>query len=144
MNQILYVVDTSVMIKWLNEHDERHLQQADNILTDAEQNLIKLYTPTLAHYEIGNALLKGKQLSVSDAKSCFAVLAKLPILFIHETIDLAEQTYEIGERYGMSYYDATFVALAQSLEASLITDNVRHQGKVSEVSVIPLKTYGAA
>jgi len=41
----------------------------------------------------------------------------------------------------ITYYDASFIALAQQENAIFITDNTKHQGKTSEVKVIPLSKY---
>lgn len=42
---------------------------------------------------------------------------------------------------GITYYDASFLSLAEQLGAVLVTENVKHQVKSSQVKVIPLKDY---
>jgi predicted nucleic acid-binding protein len=41
----------------------------------------------------------------------------------------------------MTYYDASFVALARIENAVLVTDNPKHQAKQLAVKVISLKDY---
>ncbi len=53
----------------------------------------------------------------------------------------AESTYKIGQELNITYYDASFLSVAQQLGASLVTDNIKHQGKSTKVKVIPLKDY---
>ena len=41
----------------------------------------------------------------------------------------------------MTYYDASFIALAKQEDAILVTDNPKHQTKISGVKVVPLGEY---
>lgn len=41
----------------------------------------------------------------------------------------------------ITYYDASFIALAKLENAQLVTDNPKHQGKTTEVKVIALQDY---
>ncbi len=52
------VIDSSVTVKWINEIDEKLLDQADKVLADAQAGSIRLLAPELSKYEVGNALLK--------------------------------------------------------------------------------------
>ena len=135
------VVDSSVMIKWLNQHNEKLIEQAELLLTDARTEKIELVAPELAKYEIGNALLTSKQLSASEAEEVLAFLFSLPIAFVSQTQELADHTYKVGKALKITYYDACFLSVAEQLDAPLITDNFKHQGKSTNVRVIPLQDY---
>lgn len=135
------IADTSVIIKWLSAKDEKHLKQADQLLNDVQEEQVELYAPELSKYEVGNALLKGKGLAFADAKVSLATLYSLPIQFVPETRELAEQAYKLGQKHEITYYDATFLSLAQSIKATLVTDNVKHQGKTTTIKVVPLADY---
>ena len=56
-NTDIFVIDTSVALKWLHKMNENYLVQADSIMKKAQENEITLVMPELAKYEIGNALL---------------------------------------------------------------------------------------
>lgn len=135
------VVDSSVIIKWLNQQDEERTSQADKILEDAEKNKVILFTPELAKYEIGNALLIHKEVSVSDASVLFTTLFSFPIHFVSQSKKLANETYAVAQKEKITYYDASFIAVAKQENAILITDNLKHQGKSTEIKVISLADY---
>ena len=134
------VIDSSVTVKWINQVDEKFLDNADKILTDAQSDSIKLLSPELSKYEIGNALLK-KGLNLRMAYESLATVYQLPITFVSESEELAKETYRIAQKEGLTYYDASFIALAKQQHALLITDNPKHQGKTTEVKVKSLANY---
>lgn len=138
MKQI--IADSSVTVKWINQIDEKLLDHADKLLTDAQIGLIALLAPELSKYEIGNALVK-KRLDLPDAYEALATIYQLPITFIPESEELAKETYRIAQQTGITYYDASFIALAKQENATLVTDNLKHQGKTAEVKVKALSDY---
>lgn len=134
------VVDSSVTVKWINQIDEKLLDQADKLLTDAQNGSVTLLAPELSKYEIGNALLK-KQLDLPLAYKSLGTVYQLPISFVTESEELAKQTYTIAEQTGITYYDASFMALAKQEGAILVTDNMKHQGKTKDIQVRSLAEY---
>ena len=134
------VVDSSVTVKWINQIDEELLDRADKLLVDAQSGSISLLAPELSKYEIGNALLN-KKLDLPKAYQSLGTVYQLPITFVNETEELASQTYRIAQQGSITYYDASFVALAKRENAILVTDNPKHQSRQLDVKVIPLKDY---
>ncbi len=134
------VVDTSVTVKLLNDQQEIYIKQANRVLLDAKESKIFLLAPELSRYEIGNAILK-KKLEIPFAQDTLEIAYDLPIQFVKETYKLARQTYEIAIESNITYYDASFIALAQQYNATLVTDNIKHQGKALAIKVIPLSQY---
>lgn len=141
MSKKKIVVDSSVIVKWINTQDERHVECADKILKDVRQEKVEILTSELAKYEIGNALLKRKQLELPHAYASIGTIYALPVTFVPETEDLARSTYRLGKKLNITYYDASFLSIAKAYKAILITDNVKHQGKQSEVKVVPIAKY---
>jgi len=135
------VVDSSVILKWLNQNNELNIEQADKILQDAKNREIELFAPELTKYEVGNVLLCGKQLTAQEASITLVTINLLPITFVTESADLAQETFSIASKLGITYYDAAFLSLAKLHNALLITESTKHQGKTTEVRVIPLKDY---
>ena len=90
---------------------------------------------------MGNVLLAAKKLSEKDGKEALDLFYLFPIQFFSETIELAKRTYIIGHKDKLTYYDASFVALAQQEGAVLVTDNPKHQRRIPNVKVIPLEKY---
>lgn len=135
------VADSSVTVKWINQINEQLLEQADKLLEDARVGKVSLLAPELSKYEIGNAILK-KKLDLPKAHESLSVAYQLPITFIPESEDLSKETYKIAKDFGITYYDASFMALAKEQKADLVTDNPKHQNKkISGLSVISLKNY---
>ena len=128
------VVDSSVIVKWLNQQNEKDLKQAETLLKDVQHGQIDLIAPELAKYEIGNVLLVVKQLPFAQAREALEFFFSIPITFVPETQTLAESTYRIGQELNITYYDASFLSVAEQLGAPLVTDNIKHQGKTSEMN----------
>lgn len=141
MTENTLVVDTSVIVKWLNQDNEDYIEQADRILKDAQLDKIIIIAPELARYEVGNALLLGKHLSIEQASIVLAQLYKLPITFVEDTAELAEKTFELAVQAEITYYDASFIALANQYDATLVTDNMKHQGKLKAIKTRAIKDY---
>lgn len=135
------VIDSSVIVKWLNTVNEEYVEQANKILEDALLDRVILIAPELAKYEVGNVLLLGKKVAFKNVATQLETLHSLPIAFIAQSLSLTKETYRIAETSKITYYDAAFIALAKQEKATLVTDNIKHQGRVSEVKVIPLKNY---
>jgi predicted nucleic acid-binding protein len=135
------VVDTSVIVKWLNQDNEEYVDQADDILRDVQAAKIQLIVPELAKYEVVNLLIHGKGLTYEQAITVLAQLYKLPLTFVEDNELLAVETVAIAANANVTYYDASFIAVAKQFDAVLITDNVKHQGRARDVKVIAIKDY---
>lgn len=135
------VIDTSVFIKWLNQNNEQDVDSADKILQDVKNGQVELVVPELIKYEIGNVLLKGKQLTPDQAYISLDTAYSLPITFVTESEQQAKETYSLAHTSGVSYYDASFMSLAKQYNAVLVTDNIKHQGKDPQIKVVSLKDY---
>ena len=122
------IIDSSVIVKWLLSHNEQNLKQAHSLLTHIKKGQVECFTPELAKYEIGNAILN-KKISNDIAELAFSTFYRLPIRFISETNKAATYAYQLAEDHRITYYDAAFMALAKEQDAPLVTDNVKHQAK---------------
>lgn len=135
------VTDSSVIIKWLNYIDEEFLKQAQRLLDHIEIGKVIAIVPELVKYEVGNSLLKGKKLKVPEAEDALDAFSKLPLHVISPTFEEMITIYEIADKADITYYDATFIALAQKLGCPLVTANPKHQKRYPGVKVIPLEKY---
>lgn len=137
----LVVPDSSVMVKWLNSDKEQYLEESSKLLMNAIEGKVDLLVPELAKYEVGNVLLTSKKLTPKEANISLETLYNLPITFITETPNLSKQAFELAYNNKLTYYDAAFMSLAKEYDATLVTDNIKHQGKSSEIKVVSLKNY---
>jgi len=131
-----FVLDTSVVVKWFSE--EKDSDKARKLLKSLEEKKIEIILPALVKYELANAFLKGKQLSYPEAKIALETFYNLPLLFVEETFDLAKDSYQLGKKMNLCYYDACFLALAKSQKATLVTANPKHQKGIKGIKIVPL------
>ena len=135
------VIDSSVAVKWVNKQDENYTAQADKILKNVENGKAYLLMPELAKYEVANALLH-KEMSISHTLGSVATYYSIPIQFIPQEQQQAQIAMQIAYDNKVTFYDASFMALAKEQNAVLVTDNPKHQQKkVEGLTVISLKDY---
>ena len=94
------------------------------------------YVPRLWRYEMLNILatmIKAKRLARSDAESIYCQL--LDALQTSEKDPDPSSVLSLVERYGISGYDAHFVALAHGLGAKLYTQDKELLQKFPDVAV---------
>ncbi len=92
----------------------RHLRSADS----------EWYVPRLWRYEVTNILstmIKAGRLPADSAPSIFGGLAES--LKAYERDPIPEDVFDLVEQYGITGYDAQFVALAKELHCSLYTQD---------------------
>lgn len=53
----------------------------------------------------------------------------LPIQFVAQSKEVAQETYKIAQETDITYHDPCFIALAKQEDAELVTDNPKHQAK---------------
>jgi predicted nucleic acid-binding protein len=89
---ITLILDTSVLIKFLNHDNERDVDKAQAIFENIKNGEVQVIAPELTKYEIGNVLIK-KQLSSSIVNLALETIYSLPITFVAESEALAKETY---------------------------------------------------
>ncbi len=141
MTPVKIVVDSSVIVKWLNQDKEDSLGKADKLLANSQAGKIMLLAPELAKYEVGNVLKFSKKLSLEQAEIALTELFRIPVTFIPQSVELTLETLRLVFALDITYYDASFLSLARQFDATLITDNIKHQGRKSDIKVVSLKDY---
>lgn len=134
------VVDSSVMVKWLSVAGEQDVEQADQLLLDAQRGDVELFAPELSKYEVGNAILY-KGMELPQAKASLSTLFVIPINFVMQSEKISTLSVEVAAKSGITYYDASFIALAEELGGELVSANPKHMRRFSGVKVVPLKEY---
>lgn len=119
-------VDTSVVAKWLfvEEYSDKAMALATTYIRAGQ----RIVAPPLLPFEVANTIRRHMvrdQLSLPRAYEILARFHSFPIEYelspeIHQT------ALAVAERYGLpAAYDAHYIALAQSLDCSLWTDDRR-------------------
>lgn len=138
-----FVIDTSVIIKWYNQNNESHTEQARQILLDLKAEKIGIIIPNIAAVELLNVLVKSKSLSINEAKIIMEHFFSLPIVIKEPSQAILEQTADIMETYNIVAYDALFVATAKDMNCKIISDDTKSHGIITDGTVIMLGQYQA-
>lgn len=115
------VVDTSVFIKWVKTRDEELGEAARRLLVEVETHEIEVHVPALLLYEVGNVLLLRTRLSAPGLGRALGHLETLPFKVAPPATPLLKRAAEVGRRFGVTFYDASFVALALELDCEFVT-----------------------
>ena len=116
-----FVVDASVVIKWFVP--EVHHEAARRLLREG----FELLSPDLVRAEVGNVLWKKwrrGELSAGEAVAVLRDFGRFP-LRIRSSEPLMEGAWTVAQRFGRSFYDGLYVALAVETESSLVTADLR-------------------
>lgn len=122
------VIDTSVAIKWLVPEEDAHLA-----IPLRSPKLVRL-APDFLLIEVLNVLWKKarqSQIPTDVLREIAAGIDRLPLQV--RTADLLrKQALEIAVALNITVYDALFVALADSEDATLVTADLRLLRRISE------------
>jgi predicted nucleic acid-binding protein len=121
------VVDASVAFKWLiPDAAEDDVPAAKTLLVDHMEGRIEIAVPALLYYEVANILLFGRSKPpIDDALEALDDLLSVPLVVAAPAPETAGAALRIASRQSLSYYDAAYVALAESLDCNLITADQR-------------------
>lgn len=115
------VVDTSVFIKWVKTRDEEFIEESRRLLSEIEARAIEVHVPALLLYEAGNILLLKTRLSAPSLARAIEHLEALPFKIAPPATPLLKRAVRVGRRFGVTFYDASFVALALELDCPFVT-----------------------
>jgi predicted nucleic acid-binding protein len=120
-NPLRCVVDTSVCIKYFIADP---LTAKVNQLFGHFANLqTQIYVPDLFYIECANVFWKyvrARMYTATEVQADLATLKAFPLLVV-STADLMADAVTIALAYGISAYDASYVALSQQVGATLLT-----------------------
>jgi predicted nucleic acid-binding protein len=121
------VVDASVAFKWLiPDAAEEDVPAAKALLVDHMEGRVEIAVPALLYYEVANILLFGRSRPpVEEAAEALRDLFTLPLVVAGPTPDTADAALRLASHFGLSYYDASYVALAEALNCVLVTADQR-------------------
>ena len=118
------ILDTSVIIKWYRQGEvlaDRALALRDAYL----DGRIAIVVPSLLAYELSNVLRFKQDMSTEDVQAAVKSLYDMGLEWIMPSSAVICRAVEIVRTYETTVYDATFVALAESLDATFVTADER-------------------
>lgn len=121
-----YVVDASAVLKWQFQQ-EQGSQQAVELVTDPVRGRVELLAPHHLPFEFSNVIwhrvLDGN-LPRPAGRQMIADFLALRIPTFHPT-GLTLVAYDFAFRYGLSFFDALYVGLAQVQQLPFLTGDDR-------------------
>jgi predicted nucleic acid-binding protein len=120
------VVDASVVAKWFLE--EVHSEKAMDIRLDYINGLVDLVAPDLLPYEVLNALRYDPDFGKADLEKVVTAIEDYQLLLVPLKTGAVDMAYE----YGISIYDASYLALAKEMGVELYTADEKLLDKVSD------------
>lgn len=117
----VYVVDTSVVVKWYVEREESDVEKAWELLHGLEDGLCVLKAPELLLFEIANALMTSQGFQTAVVTKALDELQNLRVSVEPFSPSTLAQAVEIASLCRATIYDAYFLALASELGAVLVT-----------------------
>jgi predicted nucleic acid-binding protein len=130
------VLDASVLVEYLTE-SERGGEVQQRLLEQSGW----LWAPAVVDAEVGHALrseVRRRQLSPERAEEALDALMEMRLERVSHRF-LAERSWQL--RDNLSFYDGLYVALAEALDAPLLTFDARlakAPGILAEVDLIPV------
>ena len=115
------VVDSSVLVKWIKTKDEQLLNEAHRLLAEIERRHLEIHVPALLLYEIGNILLLKTDLEFAALNDPISDLEALPFAVAPPAAPLLKRAARLGKELHLTFYDASFLALAVELDCPFVT-----------------------
>jgi predicted nucleic acid-binding protein len=116
-----YVLDTSVVFKWISERDETDLNNATRLRRGILEGAYSVTVPDLFFYELANALRYNPGLSSEEVIAAVDAIFNLEFDIRSITTELAAIAVKLAYSWNVTVYDACFLALAQKEKKTLIT-----------------------
>ena len=131
--ETLLILDASVAVKWFTMEP---LRDKALIIRDKYVNgELDLEAPSLLYYEVANALRYNPRFGIEEVRSAVRALEDLAITIYDFKGELASRAVELAYRFGITIYDAAYVALAAMRNATLYTADKEVVVKVSSENV---------
>ena len=118
------IIDASVLLRAFFPDEEGH-PAALALLRAHVLGEEELHAPTLLAYEITNALVQGVRRERISPDTAQEILATFEGLGIPLHPAPLSRTLELARRFSRSAYDAAYLALAEAMDAPLITADLR-------------------
>ena len=131
-----YVPDVSVILKLiLGDEQEADQDMAVSILNAWVKGEVDLSTPVIWQYEVGNFL--GREMTEASMEK-MELLLNLKIRNVDLTVNMFRRCFEWMEKQKVTFYDASYLAVAYETQSTLITADEKFVKKMGEKDYICL------
>ncbi len=138
------VLDTSVLIKWVHREHEENVDEALLLRKAFLDGELEIIIPDLAIYEFGNFLRFRSGLSAALMHRLLDDIWSLGMSVVPIDRELSQLAFHFASLYGLTFYDAAFVALSSIQESTLVTaDRSLHASVSGKEAVMLLAELGS-
>lgn len=117
-----YVVDASVVLKWYFPGEDG-VEHSVALLRDFFAEKVALFAPSLIDFEVINAVaiaVRGGKLSITDATGVIETFLRVAI-GKKDISTYWPRILSLGKEFGVTAYDASYLALADSMQCAFLT-----------------------
>jgi predicted nucleic acid-binding protein len=104
---------------------------------------VEIAVPALLYYEVANILLFGRSRPpIAEAAEALGDLFSIPLVVAAPEPDAGDAAFRLASNHGLSYYDASYIALAETLDCILLTADQRWPAALArphECARLPLR-----
>ncbi len=122
---MIYLVDTSVVIKWVHEQGERDVEPARRLLAGHRAGTARVLLLDLVVYEFGNVLLRALRQPAAVVTQQIDLLHRLCGPFVHPAPSWHGAAAQLAVDQGLTFYDASWAAAALALDCPLVSADRR-------------------
>ena len=137
-------IDASAMAKWFLS-DESYVAEALALKAEVDAGRASLHAPTHVHYEVANLLrraVRARRITRVQAEQAITDMLEAPIS-LTDAPDILQEALALSLERNLSFYDACYLAVAQLINGSLISDdrNMRRALGGNDPHVVWLENY---
>ena len=125
-----FVLDTSVVLKWFSEFGENDLPQAFQLRQALLDGSVTITVPELLFYELSNALRYNPSFSSKDVLEALDSVIDMGLVVKGVDKRVMAEAISIAFRYGVTVYDAYFLALSKMERKPLIIADYKFAERV--------------
>jgi len=109
-----------VVAKWFNRGEE-YEKEAGELRDGWVAEKVELLGPSMLPFEVANSIWRNPNLSSKEAVSLVRLLLRLSPRLVGLEEETAKAAMTLARKKRLSFYDASYLALARSLSLPLVT-----------------------
>ena len=125
------------MVKALWE--EKESEKVIEILKKFKDDKIEIIMPSIAYYEIANAIRFNKELSKGEKKEAIENFYLLEIEKVDLTLEEMEKCIEIADKKNTTIYDTSYYILSKKMNTIYITADKEFKERIDDKNVVLLE-----
>jgi predicted nucleic acid-binding protein len=133
------VLDSSVIVKWFKQ--EKDSEEALILREAYFEGVTEIAVPDLIFYEISNVMNYDDSIDTEEVKESIETLRDMDFEIVAPHTDLIDKAVELADRKNITVYDASFLALAELLDATLVTSDQELYRKTKDGNTEKLAAY---